>query len=41
MPAAGVGLRWVAAPRNNLSLRIDAAWGRGEDEFYISIGEAF
>lgn len=41
LPAAGVGLRWVAAPKNNLSVRVDAAWGRGENEFYVSIGEAF
>jgi len=41
LPSAGVGLRWVAAPKNNLSLRVDMAWGRGENEFYVSIGEAF
>lgn len=41
LPSYGVGLRWVAAPKNNLSLRFDMAWGRGENEFYVSIGEAF
>jgi hypothetical protein len=41
LPAGGVGLRWVAAPKNNLSVRVDVAWGRGENEFYVSIGEAF
>lgn len=41
LPSAGVGLRWVAAPKNNLSLRFDVAWGRGDSEFYVSIGEAF
>jgi hypothetical protein len=41
LPSGGVGIRWVAAPKNNLSLRVDVAWGRGESEFYVSIGEAF
>jgi outer membrane protein assembly factor BamA len=41
LPSGGFGLRWVAAPRNDLSLRLDVAWGRGENEFYVSIGEAF
>ena len=41
LPSGGVGLRWVAAPKNDLSLRLDVAWGRGESEFYVSIGEAF
>lgn len=41
LPSAGVGIRWVAAPKNNLSLRVDVAWGRGDNEFYVSIGEAF
>jgi len=41
LPSAGVGLRWVAAPKNNLSVRVDIAWGRGDNEFYVSIGEAF
>jgi hypothetical protein len=34
-------VRWVVAPKNNLSLRFDVAWGRGDSEFYVSIGEAF
>ena len=41
LPSAGVGVRWVVAPKNNLSLRFDVAWGRGDSEFYVSIGEAF
>mgnify|MGYP006284070461 FL=1 len=41
LPAAGIGLRWVAAPKNELSVRFDVAWGRGDSEFYVSIGEAF
>jgi outer membrane protein assembly factor BamA len=41
LPSAGVGLRWVAAPKNNLSVRVDVAWGKDDSEFYVSIGEAF
>lgn len=41
LPSAGLGIRWVVAPKNNLSLRVDVAWGRGDSEFYLSIGEAF
>jgi hypothetical protein len=41
LPSAGVGLRWVAAPKNNLSVRVDVAWGKDDNEFYVSIGEAF
>jgi hypothetical protein len=41
LPSAGVGIRWVAAPKSDLSVRVDVAWGRGENEFYVSIGEAF
>lgn len=41
LPSVGLGVRWVVAPKNNLSLRFDAAWGRNDSEFYVSIGEAF
>lgn len=37
----GIGLRWVAAPKNNLSLRVDWAWGKGDNQFYVGLGEAF
>lgn len=41
LPSVGAGVRWVVAPKNQLSLRFDMAWGRDDSEFYISIGEAF
>jgi hypothetical protein len=42
LPAAGVGLRWMAAPENKVNISADLAWGKGEDmTFYLSIGEAF
>ncbi len=41
LPSVGLGVRWVVAPKNDLSLRFDVAWGRGDNEFYVSIGEAF
>jgi outer membrane protein assembly factor BamA len=41
LPSYGFGLRWKVAPKNDLSLRFDLAWGRGDSEFYVSIGEAF
>ena len=41
LPSVGVGLRYVLAEENNDSLRLDAAWGRDENQFYVGIGEAF
>ncbi len=42
LPAAGFGVRWMAAPQNKVNIRADLAWGEGEDAlFYLSIGEAF
>ena len=42
LPAGGVGVRWMAAPRNKVNIRADIAWGNGEDAlFYLNIGEAF
>ena len=41
LPSAGGGLRYVLAKENNLSLRIDYAWGRDDSQFYVSIGESF
>lgn len=37
----GAGVRWVIAPRNDMSLRFDIARGRDDTEFYLGIGEAF
>jgi hypothetical protein len=39
--SAGAGLRWVIAPKNNISLRVDIARGRDETIYYVGIGEAF
>jgi len=41
LPSLGAGLRWVVAPKNNMSLRLDVAQGRDDIEFYLGIGEAF
>lgn len=37
----GLGLRWVIAPKNNMSLRFDYAWGLDDHQFYVGLGEAF
>ncbi len=39
--SVGAGFRWVVAPQNELSLRVDIARGRDETEFYVGLGEAF
>ncbi len=39
--SVGAGIRWVIAPKNNMSLRFDVARGRDDAEFYMGIGEAF
>ena len=39
--SVGTGFRWVVAPQNQLSLRVDIARGRDETEFYVGLGEAF
>lgn len=42
LPAAGFGIRWMAAPKNKVNVRADIAWAQGgETAFYLSIGEAF
>ena len=41
LPSAGVGLRFVVAPENDISLRVDIAWGRDDRQVYVGIGEAF
>lgn len=37
----GTGFRFVLAPKNNISLRVDIARGRDETVYYVGIGEAF
>lgn len=41
LPSVGVGVRYVLAPKNNVSLRLDVARGDEESHFYIGLGEAF
>jgi outer membrane protein assembly factor BamA len=42
LPAAGFGVRWMAAPKNKVNIRADVAWGEdGDALFYLSVGEAF
>lgn len=41
LPAAGVGLRYLASPRERVNVSVDNAWGRHSSAFYIYIGEAF
>ncbi len=41
LPAAGIGVRWIAEPREKATLRLDYAWGKDRGAFYLSIGEAF
>ena len=41
LPSLGGGLRYVLAEKNDLSLRVDYAWGRDDQQFYVGIGEAF
>jgi hypothetical protein len=41
LPSAGLGLRYVLAPKYGMSLRVDVAVGRDDTQFYVSIGEAF
>jgi hypothetical protein len=41
LPSYGAGLRWVIAPKNDISLRVDYARGRDDHEIYVGVGEAF
>ena len=41
LPSVGAGYRFVLAPKNNVSLRVDIARGKDDSEFYVGIGEAF
>lgn len=41
LPSLGTGLRWVLAEKNQISMRLDVAWGKKEREIYVGIGEAF
>jgi hypothetical protein len=39
--SAGAGFRFVLAPKNDISLRVDVARGRDETVYYVGVGEAF
>jgi hypothetical protein len=41
LAAGGGGIRWVVAPKNKLSLRVDYAVGEDDSGVYIAVGEAF
>jgi hypothetical protein len=41
LPAAGVGVRWMAVTEDRINVRVDYAWGRNDSALYISIAEAF
>lgn len=42
LPAGGVGLQWIAADENMITVRVDYAVGRdGSHAFYVGIGQAF
>ena len=40
-PSAGAGLRYTLIPEENLNIRIDVAFGKATNNFYINISEAF
>lgn len=40
-PSLGLGLRFLLEEENHVNLRIDAAWGDGQDAIYVGVGEAF
>ena len=41
LPSAGLGLRFLAAKRSNVNLRLDYAWGKDSHALYFGIGESF
>jgi hypothetical protein len=41
LPSIGGGLRYVLAEKNHIALRLDFAWGREGETYYLSVGEAF
>ena len=40
-PSAGAGLRYTLIPEENLNIRVDVAFGKATNNFYINISEAF
>jgi outer membrane protein assembly factor BamA len=42
LPAGGIGIQWIAAIENMITVRVDYAWGRdGSHALYVGIGQAF
>lgn len=41
LPSAGFGVRYIVAPKNNVGLLLDVAWGKDDSQFYVGVGEAF
>lgn len=41
LPAGGFGVRYRLTKESKASIRVDVAWGRDDNAFYISMGEAF
>ena len=40
-PSVGAGLRYTLIPEENLNIRVDVAFGKATNNFYINISEAF
>jgi outer membrane protein assembly factor BamA len=41
LPSAGLGLRYLAAPVQGVTVSADYAWGKGSQGLYIYVGDAF
>jgi outer membrane protein assembly factor BamA len=41
LPSVGAGLRYVLAEKNQISMRLDFAYGRDGGKLYFTVGEAF
>jgi len=41
LPSAGLGLRYLAAPAQGVTVSADYAWGRDSQGLYIYVGDAF
>ncbi len=41
LPGGGLGLRFLLAKSNHVNLRLDYAWGKGGQTWYVGLGEAF
>jgi hypothetical protein len=41
LPSGGLGLRYVVAPSQGVTLSADYAWGKGSQGLYVYVGDAF